>query len=307
MNDPDTTGDMVDQDEHRRPDTAPEGRPVLFVGVGAPRSGTTWLADRLGEHPQIAMSPVKEMHWFDAPRKKQRFDRLFAERCQTILSSIERGHRITELQAALLRRVSLMSDDDYVGYLASWRSAGQTAFGEFTPSYATLGADDFARIAAVHDPTRFIFVMRNPVDRMWSHYRRLVTVGQLGADDLARGELPAEHVRHFRQLSDYRATLENVWRAVPRHDVFTCFYEDLTSADEGPAVLSALWRFLEVGDAEVAESTFRTRTNTAEASDLDEAQRRRLADMLGDVYRWAATEFDLLPESWRADLELDGS
>ena len=36
-----------------------------FVGVGAARSGTTWLARCLAEHPQVWVPPVKELHYFD--------------------------------------------------------------------------------------------------------------------------------------------------------------------------------------------------------------------------------------------------
>src|SRR3989344_296283 len=35
-----------------------------FIGVAAPRSGTTWIAKCLGEHPEICMSSVKEPHFF---------------------------------------------------------------------------------------------------------------------------------------------------------------------------------------------------------------------------------------------------
>ena len=31
-----------------------------FIGIGAPKSGTTWLAKCLGEHPDVFMAPVKE-------------------------------------------------------------------------------------------------------------------------------------------------------------------------------------------------------------------------------------------------------
>ena len=36
-----------------------------FLGVGAPRTGTTWLHSNLRRHPDIWMTPVKEVHYFD--------------------------------------------------------------------------------------------------------------------------------------------------------------------------------------------------------------------------------------------------
>jgi len=36
-----------------------------FLGIGAQKSGTTWLYQNLAAHPQIWMPPVKELHYLD--------------------------------------------------------------------------------------------------------------------------------------------------------------------------------------------------------------------------------------------------
>jgi hypothetical protein len=38
-----------------------------FLGIGAQKSGTTWLHDNLARHPQVWLPPVKEIHYFDRP------------------------------------------------------------------------------------------------------------------------------------------------------------------------------------------------------------------------------------------------
>jgi hypothetical protein len=40
-----------------------EGRTFL-LGVGAQKAGTSWLYRYLKSHPEIFMSPIKEMHFF---------------------------------------------------------------------------------------------------------------------------------------------------------------------------------------------------------------------------------------------------
>ena len=37
----------------------------FVIGVGAQKAGTTWLFEYLGQHPDVAMSPIKELHFFD--------------------------------------------------------------------------------------------------------------------------------------------------------------------------------------------------------------------------------------------------
>ena len=45
-----------------------------FVGIGAAKSGTTWLTRCLGEHPDIFMAPVKETEFWKFPDAEQRLD-----------------------------------------------------------------------------------------------------------------------------------------------------------------------------------------------------------------------------------------
>ncbi len=33
-----------------------------FLGIGAQKSGTTWLHDKLWRHPQVWLPPIKELH-----------------------------------------------------------------------------------------------------------------------------------------------------------------------------------------------------------------------------------------------------
>src|SRR5215211_4806968 len=36
-----------------------------FLGIGAPRSGTSWLAKNLSRHPKVWTPPLKKLHYFD--------------------------------------------------------------------------------------------------------------------------------------------------------------------------------------------------------------------------------------------------
>ncbi|MDB4558748.1 sulfotransferase [Amylibacter sp.] len=36
----------------------------MFLGVGAQKSGTTWLSNYLAGHPEVYMSALKEMHFW---------------------------------------------------------------------------------------------------------------------------------------------------------------------------------------------------------------------------------------------------
>ena len=37
---------------------------IDFIGIGAPKCGTTWLSAQLEAHPQIGFAPDKEVYYF---------------------------------------------------------------------------------------------------------------------------------------------------------------------------------------------------------------------------------------------------
>jgi hypothetical protein len=106
-----------------------------FLGIGAPRAGTTWLHDTLASHPDVLMpSRRKEINFFD-----QHF------------------HRGVEWYAA-----SFDPPDD---------SSTPKAIGEITPVYM-YREQCRERIRSVGSVERFVVCLREPVDLLWSGYRQ---------------------------------------------------------------------------------------------------------------------------------------
>ena len=111
--------------------------PNLFV-PGAGKSGTSSLHLFLHQHPDIYMSSPKELHFFS-------------------------------------------DDSRYPHELADYRQfftagAGTSYRGESSTTYMFF-PDVAERIGTTIPDPRFIFVLRNPIDRVWSHYRWLKAAG----------------------------------------------------------------------------------------------------------------------------------
>jgi len=106
-----------------------------FLGIGAPKAGTTWVHRLLESHPDVAVpTHRKEVHYFD-----------------------------------------LHFDDGPVWYERYFPApppgvASPKAVGEFTPHYLYDAAVP-ARVGTVPTIERFLVILRNPVDRAFSHYR----------------------------------------------------------------------------------------------------------------------------------------
>ena len=116
-----------------------------FLGIGAMRSGTSWLDSVLRTHPDIYMpNRVKEIHFFD--------------------SNYDRG-------------ISW-----YKGFFPC-PGHGYTAVGEITPRYLFHGSRVSEHIAhTLGVQTKLLVILRNPVDRAYSHYKSMLEQGRIPKD-----------------------------------------------------------------------------------------------------------------------------
>lgn len=122
-----------------------------FVVIGAMKSGTTSLYDHLVRQPGIVAARTKETKFFDPPS--------------------DRGTWWYRAQFPTERELE--------------RSGPVRALtGEATPSYL-LYPHAPAQIAAALPDARFIAILRDPVQRAWSHYRHSRRLGHEPLDSFA--------------------------------------------------------------------------------------------------------------------------
>ncbi|QMU57816.1 MAG: hypothetical protein GKR98_06170 [Boseongicola sp.] len=157
---------------------------VVFLCVGAAKAGTTWLHRQLSEHPECHFRTIKELHYFDAVdagRLEKQLDHHRAMQAEMKSRLSGWGRRPNHVQAARLQDRA-----DWIGVLASGREntegylnylntgAGQArVVGEMTPAYALLSEARLAKMAQIASDVRILFLMRDPVERLWSHVRMM--------------------------------------------------------------------------------------------------------------------------------------
>ena len=236
---------------------------MLFC-IGAQKAGTSWLYSWLSTHPECHM-PVKEVHYFDAVIDPKRAEAVIKRRNATAERVKARAEKI-KLRAlarksqkspeqvtvindhtALLERSTTNSgdDSDYLAFLLK-DSDPKPVIGDITPSYATLSRNEFARMNQLSQNSRFLYLMRDPIDRLWSEIRmsglktaKRVTSGKGKGQVETSDELYTR--RCFRQLdaaiaegpltgphrSNYMSTLSELAAAVPEDKFMTMFFEDM--------------------------------------------------------------------------------
>lgn len=140
-----------------------------FLGIGAPRSGSTWLYELLRSHPDIYMSQRKETYFFR--------------------NYFEKG--LVEYQKFFPEEAE------------AWK---YVAIGEFTPYYLFC-SECPARITQVPSIKKFLLILRNPVKRAYSQFGALLKAGDFQGtfEDcmVTNYERIVEHGFYTRPLKEY--------------------------------------------------------------------------------------------------------
>jgi hypothetical protein len=171
--------------------------PNLFV-IGAMKSGTTTLHDALGKHPEIFMAPCKEPNYFlgvslrnhswfdDHPYDSQ--GRWYFE----LFDEAKRNPRI---------RYAGESSTDYAKY----------------PLFKTCAQ----RLKAFNPEARFIYILRDPIERTISHYWHDIRTAK--TEKSMMDAVTSD--RNLIDVSDYALQLEQYFAAFPKEQIYVLTLE----------------------------------------------------------------------------------
>jgi hypothetical protein len=298
----------------------------IFYGIGAAKSGTSWLQDYYASHPECHVRGLKEIHFFGrTPGQGDPQSRQFRKHLARTLRgyaaagpaarSDGRPDGATDARAAAIARQAReylewfeyldrpdTNEADYIAFLTLRLDLAPEAriCADITPRYALLGEADFEQMARIARQPRFVFVMRDPVDRVWSHCRMMSKIAEKWhqrqvtpetyAEAFLNGEAAEGGVEGY---CDYAGTLTRLVSVVGREAVFTGFYEDLTA----DATLRALNAFLGLTHREAEADR---RVNSGRSAPLPEDLKAALGRKLAPQYDYVAgLSGGALPPAWQ--------
>lgn len=202
-----------------------------FIIIGAAKSGTTALYHYLEQHPQIYMSPKKETNFFALEAEKLYFpDAPQVKRTQKPI-------------------------DNITAYCDLFRGvADETAVGEASPWYLYHpGVPE--RIQHYLPDAKLIAILRNPVERAYSHFLNSVRDGAEPFTDFAQA-LQEEEVRvhnnleplrwHYQQMGFYYVQVKRYFETFDRNQIRIYLYDDLKDGPTG--LLQDIFQYLAVDD-----------------------------------------------------------
>ncbi len=159
-----------------------------FLGIGAQKSGTTWLYENLRRHLLICFPRRKELHFWD------RYDPDKLEKYRAIFAAKPKG----------------------------------TKAGEITPAYAILPVEIIAKVQQEFPELRLIYVMRNPIERAWSAALMVLRRANMTIDDVSdKWFLDYFSSAAPAQKGDYETCLRN-WRSFyPSERILVVLFDEI--------------------------------------------------------------------------------
>jgi hypothetical protein len=215
-----------------------------FLIIGAMKSGTTSLYYYLKQHPQIYMSSVKEPNFFALEGSNLDFD----------------GAEGKERIQRWIKRESVTNIGEYRALFRGAASA--LAIGEASPMYLYSPEAPY-RIRYYVPEAKLITILRNPVERAYSAFLYMTRDGREPLNGFSQA-LQAEETRmhanwewiwHYKHLGFYYTQLKRYFDVFDRAQIKVYLYEDLRA--DLPRVLQDIFRFLEVDEAFVPDTSLR--------------------------------------------------
>jgi len=275
---------------------------TLLIGIGAQKSGTTWLADYLlNKQSDVYLPPVKEVHFFDnycMPKygqffEEQRLAGLINQVQSLNLNNVGDAGINENLRGQLARFQAIKSSKTYLDFLNRGRT-DQSILCDITPDYAILGADGFQVMKDTHPNVKLVFILRNPADRYWSSLRFNNTHNpdfdvNANFESMLRRE-------DFVRFANYDRTIRVALGIFAPEQLHIEFYENLFTDQ-------AMRNFCDWLGVTFVPGDYNTRANAAKTGAMTESQRRQAVLTYQQTYTEITARFpDTLPGSWREDM-----
>ena len=281
---------------------------IDFLGIGAAKAGTSWLFRQLSQIPQFDLLPEKEIHYFDRNPSYLSYSKLsetyFTQRVFNFKYIIRALKEIFfSIMSIDLKKTKFLLKWHFSNYNDDWYLSlfkNLNGFkGEITPSYSILEEADIRKMYRIAPKAKLILMLRNPIDRAWSHYRfdtRLIkdfSINNTSCDEII------EFLESDKQAlrSDYIRTISNFSKIFPEEQILICSYDAII--DNPHMLLGEVIKFI-CGDIPISVSHAELRTVCHKSREIEIPQRvekylkdkyfsqiRQLAEMYGGYFnKW---------------------
>ncbi|WP_049645222.1 sulfotransferase [Candidatus Rhodobacter oscarellae] len=277
---------------------------TLLICVGAMKCATSWIYNYLAKRDGVTVSPLKELHFFNTKFTAHALGDMDGLALRRLGFHIEQPgeapdnlRRRDGFQASVDRAQMIYDDNAYFGHFARIVDPQTRTFCDVTPAYSVLGPTGFeymrAFCASQDIRLKVLFVMRDPLDRLWSQLRHMTQGNK--TTNFVENWAKALTAPAICARADYRGTVTDLDQTFPEQDVLYLFYETLFTA-------GSLQSLCALADTRPGPADTDTRQNETQLkAEMPGAARAAAMELLAPQYAFCRARFGAdIPEAWQA-------
>ncbi|GMH60429.1 hypothetical protein TrRE_jg2884 [Triparma retinervis] len=178
-----------DMPSHHPPQHPSSPAKVNFLVIGMQKAGTSWIYKMFEDHPSIALSKEKEVHYWDMHFKK---------------------------------------DDSWYESQFPDDTQGKVV-GEVTPDYLSMWMEKVGKIHSYNPKMKLIVIVRDEIDRAWSAFLMWCRIEGKDVTAMSEDEVFESLTNEYYQSrSDLAGGLQNYLQKFSKKQIFVADFKDVS-------------------------------------------------------------------------------
>lgn len=255
-----------------------------FLGIGAQKSGTTWLYYQLKKSDKVWLPRQKELHFFDRAKSYPTPSNLTVEKLIQRLQNRDLRKKLLESLKSLVKAV-YRSDFDrarwifklnfsnysYRWYQSLFKLDGPIkACGEISPSYHIVDKYEIEQMYRINPNLRLILLIRNPIERDWSaiRFRSAQGVDKVDFEDYKQ-VVETLNTSVYLMLSNYLDSINKFLEIFPEEQLLICFYDAISNDPYN--LMKDIYIHIGLSEAEIDPNEMKKVVNPSIQNEMPEA------------------------------------
>jgi Sulfotransferase family len=206
-----------------------------FVCFGLQKAGTRWLFDQLNARPDVWMPPIKEINFFAKDCFKPGNLMVLKNGGGTL--PLFKSRNDEAKRKYFLNHFSaydpITSDIEWYKYLFEFKEDKKS--GDISPLYCKLDKNEIEFVSNNLPAAKFIFLIRDPVDRFWSGLNMKVRKNEFSIEQIINWD-KLEYLIHVDEKLNINSFTARVWEnwsnKISKDRIHYWFFEDIIQSPE---------------------------------------------------------------------------
>ncbi|MBL4828130.1 MAG: sulfotransferase [Spongiibacteraceae bacterium] len=190
-----------------------------FLVIGAKKAASTWLYSILRQYPDIWCPPVKELHYFLTPQV------LASAKARTYESVLNGNSFIAEKDRWFYHNYLLKQENNDEWYFSLFPDNEQLVCGDVDPNLCSISEEHIQQVYTANPNFKLIIVLRDPVQRIWSHFKMIAELKKISIGDIVHSNNSAYD--HVFDKSSYKKMLSRWLKYFPKENILFLNYDDI--------------------------------------------------------------------------------